>query len=137
MRRHISSRKVELARLLANDSYDYIESLRRVREENGLTPREVADKLGVSEDAIHEIEAPDANPDLNTLRQYALAIGARVEHRVENYENDEAAPNQQGQHLRTNILLSYNLSEAHRLLPVEASEVSYTVEENIDEGTTV
>ena len=90
MRRNISSRKVELARLLADDSYDYIKRLRRVREENGLTPREVADKLGISEDAIHEIEAPDANPDLNTLRQYALAIGARVEHHVENHENDNA-----------------------------------------------
>lgn len=146
MRRHIPSRTIKLARLLADEDYNYLEDLRRIREENGLTPVDVAEKLGVSEKTIHDIEAPDANPSLNTLRQYALAVGARVTRLVENYETHEpeSTPDQHRQHIRANYSLSYNPSEIGRVdtrkerkISFGDWDVSFKSKSNIDEGTAV
>ena len=47
-----------------------------------LSQRDVADVMGVEQSAVAAFESQDDDPRLSTLRRYALAVGASVEHRV-------------------------------------------------------
>lgn len=47
-----------------------------------LSQAEVAARMGISQGAVARIEAGDRNPHLSTLRRYAHAVRARVEHAV-------------------------------------------------------
>ena len=49
----------------------------------GLSQGEVAERMGVSQQAVSKFEAYDADPKLSTLRRYANAVGALLGHRVE------------------------------------------------------
>ncbi len=68
-------------RLVAADD-NLLDQLVELRKSKGLTQRDVADRLGVDQSAIARIESGDRDPHLSTLRRYALAIGAEVEHKV-------------------------------------------------------
>lgn len=68
-------------RLVAADD-NLLDELVELRKLKGLTQRDVADRLGVDQSAIARIESGDRDPHLSTLRRYALAIGAEVEHKV-------------------------------------------------------
>lgn len=70
------------ARELARNDYELLENLVRLRRDRGLSQAEVADLLGVTQQAISKIEQPGADPRLSTLRQYSHAIGALVKHVV-------------------------------------------------------
>jgi transcriptional regulator with XRE-family HTH domain len=51
----------------------------RVREERGLTQKQLAEAAGLSQPRITEIERSDANPTLLTITRIANALGVRVE----------------------------------------------------------
>lgn len=73
------------AQLVSADE-DLLDDLARLRESQGLSQRDVAERLGVGQSAISRIESGRRDPHLSTLRRYALALGARVEHRVSRFE---------------------------------------------------
>lgn len=70
------------AKLLAGEHRQMRATLIRLREEAGLTQAEVGALVGVSQQAINKFERYDADPKLSTLRRYANAVGAIIEHRV-------------------------------------------------------
>jgi ribosome-binding protein aMBF1 (putative translation factor) len=72
-----------LASANANADIALILALRNARREAGLSHEDVAMKLGVTADAVREVESLSAEHNLSTLRRYALAIGVRVTHHVE------------------------------------------------------
>ncbi len=53
--------------------------LRQAREDAGMTQDEVAAKLGTQKSVISRIENHADNVTLNTLKQYANAVGRRVQ----------------------------------------------------------
>lgn len=54
----------------------------QARKAAGMTQRDVAEALGVRQATIAGFERHDNDPRLSTIRRYALAVGATVEHRV-------------------------------------------------------
>jgi transcriptional regulator with XRE-family HTH domain len=61
---------------------DLVESLVQVRSDLGLTQKEVAKRMGVSQPTVSDFERLGGDPHLSTIRRYALAIGAEVRHKV-------------------------------------------------------
>lgn len=53
--------------------------LRWARETAGLTQKQLAEKAGVSQPAIAQLEDPDSNPTIDTLQKVAGALGATLE----------------------------------------------------------
>ena len=70
------------AKILARNDYKLMSDLVKVRQSNGLSQDDVAHILGISQQAVSKLESYDSDPKLSTLRRYALAIGALVEHTV-------------------------------------------------------
>lgn len=68
-------------RLVQSDTALLDELLGR-RESLGLTRDDVAQRMGVTPETIAKIESGTADPRLSTLRRYAMAVGAVVEHTV-------------------------------------------------------
>jgi transcriptional regulator with XRE-family HTH domain len=54
-----------------------------LRKRHRLTQTDVAERMGVSQPTVAGFERYDANPTLSTIRRYALAVGARIDERVE------------------------------------------------------
>ncbi|MGD8168546.1 helix-turn-helix domain-containing protein [Herbiconiux sp. P16] len=71
------------ARALASSDYKLIADLVAVRQANGLKQRDVAEMLGITQQAVSKIEGHDSDPKLSTVRMYANAVGALVAHVVE------------------------------------------------------
>lgn len=63
----------------------YLEQLVALRKSKRLTQEKVAELLGVDQSAIARIESGERDLHMSTLRRYALAVGARVEHRVTDF----------------------------------------------------
>ncbi|HKI85473.1 MAG TPA: helix-turn-helix transcriptional regulator [Thermoanaerobaculia bacterium] len=57
--------------------------MRLAREEAGLTQKELAARLGVSQQAIARTERWNSNPTIRFLERWAEALGAHVEISVE------------------------------------------------------
>ena len=70
------------ARVLAKNDYKLRRDLVRARRAAGLTQPEVAERMGISQQAVSKIERYDSDPKLSTLRRYAHAVEAIVEHKV-------------------------------------------------------
>lgn len=66
------------AESLAEEVADMKYALIAMRENHGLSQREVAERLQISQPAVAQFERYDSNPTLETLQRYALAIGARL-----------------------------------------------------------
>lgn len=71
-----------LASKNADAHYDLLFGLVKLRQSRGLTQKEVAKRLGISQQSVSEFEQMDANPSLSTITAYALAIGAELEFKV-------------------------------------------------------
>ncbi|MBT9606164.1 MAG: helix-turn-helix transcriptional regulator [Microbacterium sp.] len=71
------------AKVLSRETREMRESLIALRRANGMTQKDVADLLGVSQQAVYKLERYDADLRLSTLERYANAVGALVYHRVE------------------------------------------------------
>lgn len=73
------SQMKEQAKELLRSQRALREGLRQIRLERGLSQLDVAERLCVSKSEVAQFESYDANPTLNEIRQYALAVGADVE----------------------------------------------------------
>lgn len=71
------------AKELAKNDYLLLRDLVQLRIDSGLSQKDIAQKLGISQQAISKFEKLDADPRLSTIRLYAHAIGALVAHVVE------------------------------------------------------
>lgn len=71
-----------LADSLVDSHTTLMSELVRMRHEHGLRQEDVAERMGVSQPTVASFEHYDANPTLSTIRRYAHAVGARIEHRV-------------------------------------------------------
>ena len=70
------------AKVLARQDRALMSSLLRLRHGAGLTQKAVAERMGISQQAVNKLERYDSDPKLSTLRRYANSVGAIVEHRV-------------------------------------------------------
>ncbi|EPR76918.1 putative transcriptional regulator [Leifsonia rubra CMS 76R] len=76
------SRLEALAGNLIDEHDKLLSALITQRTSHQLTQQVVAERMGVSQPTVAAIEHYDANPTLATVRRYALAVGARIEHTV-------------------------------------------------------
>lgn len=53
--------------------------IRAWREHLGLTQNDLADKLGISQSALSQMEAPDSKPQRATLEKVAAALGIQTD----------------------------------------------------------
>lgn len=66
------------------ESHDrLLKSLIALRKSHRLTQEAVAERMSVSQPTVAAFERYDANPTLSTIRRYALAVGASIEHKVD------------------------------------------------------
>ncbi|WP_426323053.1 helix-turn-helix transcriptional regulator [Microbacterium sp. E-13] len=70
------------AKVLAREDRELRSELIRIRRELGLTQADIAERMGVSPQAVQKLERYDADPKLSTLRRYVNAVGALVQHDV-------------------------------------------------------
>lgn len=70
------------AMVLAGEDRRMRKALVALRREAGLTQQDVADFMGITQQAVQKLERYDADPQLSTLRRYANAVGALVQHHV-------------------------------------------------------
>lgn len=70
------------ANYLARQERDFLAQLVTLRKEAGLTQQGVAEKLGVSQQAISKFESLESSPTLSTALSYAHAIEALVHFEV-------------------------------------------------------
>lgn len=71
------------AKVLAREHRKLRADLLRVRHENGLSQADVAELMDITPQAVSKLERYDADLKLSTLRRYANAVGALIEHTVE------------------------------------------------------
>jgi transcriptional regulator with XRE-family HTH domain len=86
----MASKSRRRATHLVNQDRQLRFELIRLREASGLTQRDVAERIGVTPQAISKFERIDADPKLSTIRRYAHAIEAIVSHKVEKDEGQLA-----------------------------------------------
>lgn len=79
------------ATALASAELDMLSELVRLRHARNLTQEDVAKAIGRDKSAVSRFERLDSDPRLSTVRRYARAVGAMVEHHVSVYQPDEAA----------------------------------------------
>lgn len=70
------------ANALVENDMRMLRSLIDLRERQRVSQEEVARRLGVSQPAIAAFERYDNDPKLSTIRRYAHAIGALIDHTV-------------------------------------------------------
>lgn len=57
---------------------DLVEEIKDIREELGITQRELADKTGLKQSAIARMESGGAIPRLDTVLRVAFALGLKL-----------------------------------------------------------
>lgn len=73
--------------------------LRREREAQGLSLRDIQQRTGIERSAINRLEnAENVNPTINTLTRYARALGLRIDIRLAEVNPEQTAE----QHSRKN-----------------------------------
>ncbi len=75
--------QVVLAAALVQADAELLRALIARREQAGLTQQDVADRLGIAQPSVAKFERYDNDPKLSTIRRYALAVGALVNHSVD------------------------------------------------------
>ncbi|TFD41768.1 XRE family transcriptional regulator [Cryobacterium sp. TMT2-10] len=71
-----------LAGTLVDEHDRLLTELIAQRKKHSLTQAEVAERMGVSQPTVAAFEHYDSNPTLASIRRYALAVGAKIEHTV-------------------------------------------------------
>lgn len=79
------------AKVLAREHRTMRSELTLLRREAGLSQGDVAERMGVTQQAVSKFERYDSDPKLSTVRRYANAVGALVEHRVERDQGQSVA----------------------------------------------
>lgn len=78
-----AKRRQMRATALAESDLDLLIDLIELRRRGPLTQKDVAEALGISQQAVSAFERLESDPRLSTIRQYAHAIGALVLHEVQ------------------------------------------------------
>lgn len=73
---------VALATHLAEADDRLRAALIRARQEADLSQADVAELLGIKQSSVAAFERQENDPRLSTIRRYALAVGATIDHRV-------------------------------------------------------
>ncbi|MEV7608620.1 helix-turn-helix transcriptional regulator [Microbacterium sp. NPDC089320] len=73
----------DLAESLVESHDKLMSDLISLRKKHHLTQEMVAERMGVSQPTVASFERYDANPTLSSVRRYALAVGATIDHVVE------------------------------------------------------
>jgi transcriptional regulator with XRE-family HTH domain len=81
--------KLRLAQQLVAEDRDLIEALIALRLHRGLTQTEVAEQLDRNKSVVSNFERLGADPRPSTIRRYAVAVGARIRHIVEDAYGNE------------------------------------------------
>lgn len=68
---------------LAENDFKLVQELIQLRLAKGLSQLDVAEALGITQQAVSRFERMDSDPRLSSIRQYAHAIEALVWHAVE------------------------------------------------------
>lgn len=71
------------AKILLRQDQNMKAELIELRQKAGLTQLQIAEIIGVSQQAIQKLERYDSDPKMSTLRRYANAVGAIVSHKVD------------------------------------------------------
>ncbi|WP_168200737.1 helix-turn-helix transcriptional regulator [Allokutzneria sp. NRRL B-24872] len=71
-----------LAAELVEADYDWVSALVALRKRRGLTQTQLGELMGRAQSVVSDIESMSTDPRLSTLRRYAIAVGASVEHVV-------------------------------------------------------
>lgn len=79
----------KLALDLVDSDFGLLDQLVALRIAQELTQAEVAQRMGVLEKAVKAFEQAMADPKLSTIRRYALAVGALVEHKIQTSSNSD------------------------------------------------
>lgn len=79
----LSSPEMVRADHLAQEDQRLMDELVKVRVDRGISQRDVARIMGVSQPRVCQFEASGSNPRLSTIRRYAMAVGALIRHTVE------------------------------------------------------
>lgn len=74
-----------LAKQLAMANYVMLSELINKRIESGLTQKDVADLLQVSQQYISKFESLESDPRLSTISKYAMAINVLIEHKIREF----------------------------------------------------
>ncbi|GAB3271985.1 helix-turn-helix domain-containing protein [Kineosporia babensis] len=75
------------ARALVEADSKLLDDLIRIREEQGLSQTDVGRLMGISPSSVSRIESGERDPHLSTLRRYAMAVGATVQHTVGKFQD--------------------------------------------------
>jgi DNA-binding XRE family transcriptional regulator len=78
------------ARILAGNDSDLLSDLIALRKEKRITQAMLAGRMGVTQATVASFERYDSDPKLSTIRRYAHAIEALVNHVVEADEGQYA-----------------------------------------------
>lgn len=70
------------AKVLSREHRQMRAALVQLRRDAGLTQGDLAKLLDVSQQAISKFERYDSDPKMSTVRRYANAVGALIDHRV-------------------------------------------------------
>ncbi|WP_374009892.1 helix-turn-helix domain-containing protein [Leifsonia sp. LS-T14] len=70
------------AEALVESDIHLLRSLVALRKQHGLSQEVVAERMGVTQPTVASFERFDSNPKLATVRRYALAVGALVQHDI-------------------------------------------------------
>lgn len=57
-------------------------ALVHLRRREGLTQEQLANRMGITQQAVHKFERYDSDPKLSTIRRYANAVGALIKYDV-------------------------------------------------------
>lgn len=79
-------RKKTGAAIRVSPSLGFVLQIRWLREEHGWSQKDLARRVGVSQQAIAKIEDPDSNPTLDTLSKVAEGLGMHVDVSLERYQ---------------------------------------------------
>jgi len=71
---------------MAEIRYPFGERIRKVRDRRGLTMKEVAQKVGISESMVSQIERDRVSPSLDTLLTMAEVLQIDLEYLFQNYK---------------------------------------------------
>lgn len=84
------------AEALIEDHDKMLRALVSYRHKHNLTQEKVAERMGISQPAVSQFERYDANPRLDTVRRYAMAVGVVFQTAVEDDTPDyvESGPQQ-------------------------------------------
>lgn len=79
-----------LARALVEADYSWVRRLVELRKRRGLSQTDLGRLMGRSQSVVSDIESMSGDPRLSTLRRYALAVGAEVQHDVTDVDLEAA-----------------------------------------------